>query len=60
MENFAYWFRLVMKYLPVIIFFVIACWPALYGLAGVMVILLLFSYALQYQKIGDKLPKKEV
>jgi hypothetical protein len=60
MEKFAYYFRLVINYLPVVIFFVIACWPVLYVLAGIMVILLLFSYALQWQKIGDELPKKEV
>jgi len=51
--KFAYWFRLIIKILIPVAFFAIASWPGSYWLAGVMTIGVLFSYLLEWQKIGD-------
>ena len=53
-EKFAYWFRLIVKILIPVAFFAIASWPGSYWLAGIMIIAVLFSYVLEWQKIGDK------
>jgi hypothetical protein len=53
-ENFAYWFRVVVKWITPVSFFIIASWPGSYWLAGVMLIVTLFYYTLQWKNIGDK------
>ena len=53
-EKFAYWFRFGVKWFTPASFFIIASWPNSYWLAGVMLIFTVFSYILQWQKIGDK------
>jgi len=56
-EKFAYWFRLIVKILIPVSFFVIAAWPGSYWLAGVMLIVTLFYYLLIYNHLGDSLKK---
>lgn len=56
-EKFAYWFRFGVKWFTPVSFFIIAAWSAIW-LAGIMCILTLFSYALQWLKVGDELKKQ--
>ena len=53
-QKFGYWFRLMVKILIPVAFFVIAAIPGSYWLAGIMTILVLFAYLLEWKKIGDK------
>lgn len=53
-EKFAWWYRLVVKILIPVSFFVIASWPKSYWLAGVMTVLTVLLYVLQADKVGEK------
>jgi hypothetical protein len=53
-QKFGYWFRLLVKILIPVAFFVIAAMPGSYWLAGVMTIAVMFAYLLEWNKIGDK------
>jgi hypothetical protein len=53
-QGFAYWFRLIVKILVPVTFFAIASWPGNYWLSGIMIIAVLFSYLLEWKKIGDR------
>ena len=58
-ENFAYWFRLVIKILIPVMFFVIANITKFVNqdiantIAGVMALAVLYYYILEWQKIGE-------
>lgn len=55
-QKFIYWFRLIVKILVPVAFFVIAAIPGSYWLAGVMTILVLFVYLLEGMKKDEKKP----
>ena len=58
-NNFGWWFRLIVKILIPVMFFVIANitrivnYDVANGLAGMMVIAVLFYYILVWQKVGE-------
>lgn len=53
-NKFGWWFRLIVKILIPVMFFLIAISEGkAYGLAGAMTIVVLFYYILIWQKIGE-------
>jgi hypothetical protein len=58
--KFFYWFRIVVKVLIPLMFFVIASitkivnYEVANGIAGLMVVAVLFYYILVWQKVGEK------
>ena len=56
-EKFAYWFRRISKGAVLPVMFVIAATES-YWLGGIMTIVLIYAYTLEWQGIGDKNEKK--
>jgi hypothetical protein len=48
-QKFAHWFRLIVKILIPVTFFVMAVIPKSYWLGGVMTIAVLFAYLLEWK-----------